>query len=237
MTATKSRQGRTHNAEGAREAILTAAEKIFSEHGFDGARIDDIAAAAGYNKGLIFRYYGDKLRLYLEVIRRVDAATRGIQTKVVAALMEADALQSPERVAAMLKALIGEIFDYYLQNPRVMRIFQWEMAEDWQNYRQIAAQIDPADNEMLKPLMAQIQQAGLLRSAFDPLAQIVMATFQPMLVLGLLNISPIFFASGERSAPGGVERAREFAMEFVTGGLLADRSAANPGICNKGDMK
>jgi AcrR family transcriptional regulator len=38
-----SKRGRTHDAEGAREAILNAAEKVFAEHGFDGARIDVIA--------------------------------------------------------------------------------------------------------------------------------------------------------------------------------------------------
>ncbi len=40
----ESRRGRAHDAEGAREAILNAAEAVFAEHGFDGARIDAIAA-------------------------------------------------------------------------------------------------------------------------------------------------------------------------------------------------
>jgi len=219
MSETAIRKGRTHNAKGAREAILNAAEKAFSERGFNGARIDDIAAAAGYNKGLIFRYFGDKLRLYLEVIQQVDVATRGMQTRVVAALMEEENFHNPERVASLLKALIGEIFDYYLQNPRVMHILQWEMAEGWQNYSQIAEQIDATDNEKIKPLMAQLQKAGLLRSTFDPLAQIIMATFQPILVLALIPIIPMFFASGQRSVPD-MARARDFVIEFVAGGLL-----------------
>ena len=76
-----SRRGRTHDAEGAREAILNAAEDVFAEHGFDGARIDAIAAAAGYNKSLIFQYYGDKLALYAEVIRRADDQTQAATTE------------------------------------------------------------------------------------------------------------------------------------------------------------
>ena len=64
------RRGRVHDAEGARRAILNAAEEVFAQHGFDGARIDAIAAAAGYNKSLIFQYFGDKLNLYAEVIKR-----------------------------------------------------------------------------------------------------------------------------------------------------------------------
>jgi len=36
-----SRRGRVHDAKGAREAILNAAEVVFAEHGFSGARIED----------------------------------------------------------------------------------------------------------------------------------------------------------------------------------------------------
>ena len=35
---------RERDAEFARQAILDAGEKVFAEHGFDGARIDAIAA-------------------------------------------------------------------------------------------------------------------------------------------------------------------------------------------------
>ncbi len=49
MSEPGSRRGRAHDAEGARQTILDAAEEVFAEHGFDGARIDAIAEVAGYN--------------------------------------------------------------------------------------------------------------------------------------------------------------------------------------------
>ena len=59
---------RERDAEVARGAILDAAEEIFAREGFDGARVDAIAEASGYNKSLIFHYFEDKLdsiaRLY-----------------------------------------------------------------------------------------------------------------------------------------------------------------------------
>src|SRR5579864_7908772 len=64
------RPKRERDAEVARNAILDAAEEIFAENGFDGARIDAIAAASGYNKSLIFHYFGDKLGLYREIVSR-----------------------------------------------------------------------------------------------------------------------------------------------------------------------
>ncbi|MGI6084139.1 MAG: TetR/AcrR family transcriptional regulator [Acetivibrionales bacterium] len=40
--------------------ILSVAEKIFSEVGFDKARVDDIAKEAGVNKALIYYYFKSK---------------------------------------------------------------------------------------------------------------------------------------------------------------------------------
>jgi TetR/AcrR family transcriptional regulator len=44
----------------ARERILKAAKEIFSEKGFDGARMDPIAQTAGVNKALIYYYFKSK---------------------------------------------------------------------------------------------------------------------------------------------------------------------------------
>src|SRR5881396_1386884 len=83
-------RGRAHDAEGAREAILNAAEEVFAEHGFDGARIDAIAAASGYNKSLIFQYFDDKLGLYAAVVRRTERQMDAIQRQVFTSLLEDD---------------------------------------------------------------------------------------------------------------------------------------------------
>ena len=40
--------------------ILSVAEKLFSEHGFDGTRVDDLAEKAGVNKALIYYYFKSK---------------------------------------------------------------------------------------------------------------------------------------------------------------------------------
>src|SRR5512146_2538799 len=64
------RVGRERDAEAAREAILNAAETIFARDGFSGARVDDIAQSAGYNKALIFHYFDDKLGLYRALMSR-----------------------------------------------------------------------------------------------------------------------------------------------------------------------
>src|SRR5438128_5271384 len=105
-------RGRAHDAEGAREAILNAAEAVFAEHGFDGARIDAIAAASGYNKSLIFQYFDDKLGLYSAVIRRADDQSRDLQMQIIAMFLETDATVDPAKFKASIPSYITVYFDF-----------------------------------------------------------------------------------------------------------------------------
>jgi TetR/AcrR family transcriptional regulator len=54
-----------------RERILSAAALEFARHGFAGARVDRIAAAAGVNKQLLFHYFGSKGGLHLAALKSV----------------------------------------------------------------------------------------------------------------------------------------------------------------------
>lgn len=50
--------------------ILKAAEEIFAEKGFDGARVDDIAARAKVNKSHIYYHFESKEELLEEICKR-----------------------------------------------------------------------------------------------------------------------------------------------------------------------
>jgi len=52
-----------------RERILSAATLEFASHGFAGARVDRIAAAAGVNKQLLFHYFGSKSGLHRAALK------------------------------------------------------------------------------------------------------------------------------------------------------------------------
>lgn len=60
-------------ASGSKLRVLEAATEAFSRSGYAGARVDQIARAAGLNKQLIFYYFGSKRGLYEAAI---GAATR-----------------------------------------------------------------------------------------------------------------------------------------------------------------
>lgn len=53
-----------------RERIVEAAMRAFAEHGYQGARIEDIATELGIAKGSIFQHFGSKARLFLVAYER-----------------------------------------------------------------------------------------------------------------------------------------------------------------------
>lgn len=53
-----------------KQKILDSAIKVFSEKGFDGARVDEIAARAKVNKAMLYYYFDSKEKLFEELIKQ-----------------------------------------------------------------------------------------------------------------------------------------------------------------------
>ncbi len=61
---------RERRLEHTRSLLLDAAEEVFAEKGFTTATLDDIAHAAGYTKGAIYKHFATKEELFLAVSDR-----------------------------------------------------------------------------------------------------------------------------------------------------------------------
>jgi TetR/AcrR family fatty acid metabolism transcriptional regulator len=53
---------------GKRELILEGALKIFSQKGFHGATVEEVAEVAGVGKGTVYLYFGSKTDLFVSVV-------------------------------------------------------------------------------------------------------------------------------------------------------------------------
>ena len=73
---------RTRDAAASRQAILAAAQHAFAEHGFQGARVEDIAAAAGVAKGTVFLHFKDKAGLLLALVRHRTASAQQLFSRL-----------------------------------------------------------------------------------------------------------------------------------------------------------
>lgn len=101
------------DAKVTRAALLRAATLEFAEHGIAGARVDRIAAAAGYNKNLLYIHFGSKDRLF-------DAVFSEAVTEILdAAPFTADDLPGYAR----------RLFDFHISHPHLMRLARWHSLE------------------------------------------------------------------------------------------------------------
>ena len=93
-----------------KDRLLKAAFEEFSQRGFSGARVDEIASKAGANKALIYQYYGDKEALFKHVLECKMNEMGRIST------------DDPDR----FPEVIGDFFDFHAANPWVTRLMLWE---------------------------------------------------------------------------------------------------------------
>lgn len=227
MAEPESRQGRTRDAERTRQVILDAAEAVFAEHGFDGARFDAIAQASGYNRSLIGQYFGDKLGLYSEVNRRLDRDFSELQARILTPLLEDETIASDAyRLRTSLKNAMGALFDYMRDHPHPLRIFVWEQAEGWQTYVKVFSQFETGDLDQLRTLLSRAQNAGLLRSDFDPLIQLVLAEQMCWSYLTSIPLYQLFHAGEDLSSTAAFARAREYITDFIVHGMMVDPEEA-----------
>jgi AcrR family transcriptional regulator len=72
---------------------LAVAHELFAERGYAAVKMDEIAAAVGVTKPLLYNYFGNKERLYIACMERAgDALTKAIADAVSATANPAEAL-------------------------------------------------------------------------------------------------------------------------------------------------
>lgn len=75
------------------EQTLLAAHDLFAERGYAAVKMDEIAAAVGVTKPLLYNYFGNKERLYIACMERAgDALTATITAAVTASTTPIEAL-------------------------------------------------------------------------------------------------------------------------------------------------
>lgn len=153
---------RPRDAEKTKAIILRAARDEFCEQGFNGARVDSIAARAKANKRLLYHYYGNKEALYEAVL--LDAYTEIRHGERELSLSRYSPVEAMDR-------LVRFTFRHFLANPWFPRLLA---VENLQNARFLKRIKDiPAINS---PLVAELgdilergRAQGLFRTDADPL--------------------------------------------------------------------
>ena len=142
-------------------AILAAAVHEFSQKGYGGARINEIAKRAGANKRMIYHYFGGKEALYLAALECVYASIRSAEAELQ--LAARDPIEA-----------IGELtrftWRYFLAHPEFLSLLATENLHKARHLRRSTRIL-----EMHSPLVATLADVldrgaaeGRLRSGVDP---------------------------------------------------------------------
>ncbi len=189
---------------------------------------DAIAALAGYNKSLLFQYFGDKLGLYVEVLKRIDREIAELQTRFAPVLEDETTASNPHTFKALLETGVGALFDYLLEHPRYMRMVTWEMAEGWQTYAKIVPQLNIEDIDQFEMLFHNAHSTRLLRSGFVPVIQMSMIWQICQSYLAYLPLYQMLLPGKDVSSAEALVRAREYIVAFVVAGMMVDPPETKP---------
>lgn len=100
--------------------ILSAADDLFCERGYDGVSVRDVARQAGVNKALVFYYYESKIKLFERVLAGYYEAHAGVFQRA--------AEGASGDLRARIHGLIDTYFDFIGSHHRYARLIQQEVA-------------------------------------------------------------------------------------------------------------
>lgn len=134
-----------------KERVLAAALDEFAQHGVAGARVDRIARAAKTSKERVYAYFRSKEELYA----------------AVAADQLQEIMDSTVLDPADLPGYVGELFDFYLEHPELLRLAGWSRLEP----NEALVGLGAAGLASLRTKLEAIEQGqrdGVLDDAFEP---------------------------------------------------------------------
>ncbi len=187
-----------------RQRILDAAAKVFRAKGYAGARLADIAEAAGMQAGSLYYHFSSREELVEEVMRTGTLHTHEAVVAAVAAAGSDPLVRLRAAIGAHVQSVIG-ISDLA---SATIKLFGQVPDEVWA--RVLVHQ--RAYGAVWRDLLSDARDAGLLRADVD-LAAMRMA------ILGALNWTVEWYQPGGASP----ERLAKDIGTMVLDGLRLDR--------------
>ena len=157
-----------------RSHLLAAAARVFARQGFDGASIDDVAAAAGFTKGAVYSNFKSKEDLFLALMdQRVEEQIAAVQTT----LEEAATLPADERATRF-----ADLTAQLLWSDRDWQLLYLEFAlyaARHPNARRLLAERQRHDRDRLIPIIESefARVPPRLHVPIEDLASIFLALF------------------------------------------------------------
>ena len=158
----KSGATRTNDPERTKADIIKVATQEFSENGYSGGRVDEIAERTKTSKRMIYYYFESKDGLYRTVLLEYYAKLRGAEQELHL---------DDKPVLEAFKQLVEFTFDWHQTHAEGVRLV---MVENIHRARHLAAlpSIEPVNSRVIQlvtSLLKRGEKEGLIRHGVDPM--------------------------------------------------------------------
>jgi AcrR family transcriptional regulator len=206
---------RKRDAQATRLTLLSTAERLFVEKGFDGTRIDDIAEQAHVNKRMLYVYFGNKEQVYAEVLRL------NFERLLSLGRVTVDPRLAPIEQA---EAAVRRYFRFVADNPTYVRLVGWESLSD--RASPFLAQFLSAGLEDIQAALHKGVESGVFRKDLD-VSKLLMSI--NALCLTYFSRKSLLEAlwNVDLSAAKVQQDLLDHILSLVMHGILAEPSATN----------
>lgn len=191
----------------ARGRILEVAGALFSERGFDGVSVSDIATASGSSTGLVYYHFRDKSTLYESVVRE------GLH------LLEATAVRTlgtPGRPIDRIRSFVCEYMALLEGQPALMRLLIRSVTDVSTPPPGHVLMRSATTIERLQSVIDEGITAGEFRVTDAHLAATALFALVNTLITARVLETPLGQSSG-----GSVEERAEFMTDLFLRGVAA----------------
>ncbi|MHC4545895.1 MAG: TetR/AcrR family transcriptional regulator [Planctomycetota bacterium] len=217
MAISGQKQGISGSDKPVQDRLLDAAEQLFSEHGFEGASVRDIAGAAGCNIAAVNYYFGSKDKLYTEVWRRQLVQMRDARLQAIEQVMcESGGKPSLEDLLkSFANAFIGPFVDES-RSRWLMRLMAREMVDQH-------VHVNVFVDEVIKPTMSAM--GGALMKACPGLEESKIPLLIVFLAGQLIHVVHVKAMFDQTEIPGmspfDLNEAIDNIVKFSAAGIRA----------------
>ncbi|MEU5142416.1 MULTISPECIES: TetR/AcrR family transcriptional regulator [unclassified Streptomyces] len=151
---------RTRDAARTRAEILDVATREFARAGYDGARVDEIAARTRTTKRMIYYYFEGKEQLFTAVLERAYGVIREAEQQ-----LDVDHLDP----VAAIRRLAELTFDHHERHPDFIRLVSIENIHDAAHIAssEMLASIGSPALDVIRRILEEGRRSGLFTADVD----------------------------------------------------------------------
>jgi TetR/AcrR family transcriptional repressor of mexJK operon len=202
------RERRPGVVEGKRAAIARAATELFLSQGYQATSTEQVASTAGVSKQTVYNQFGDKERLFREIVLGVTATAEAFADGVAEAMGGVD---SPAGLDAALRALARRYLTTVM-NPQVLALRRLVISEATRFPDLAATYYERGPSRVLAALgevFTGLAERGLLRAGDATRA----APDFAFLLLGRALDEGMFRVGEPVLTPAGIDESADHAVD------------------------